>query len=470
MDAVSDSLLHDLQRGEREAFVRYYEQYRAPVHDLVSRLLRDGEEAVSATQEVFTTAYRRLLLNDGPVDLRAWTLGAAIDVCRERLDQREADGDAAPSVATGDDRWEPSDLGGRFAQALESVEFRYQAALLLHDVHVLRLDQMATVFGVTEDAAGVLLFRAREAFRRAFEELSSDQSTATCRLAEQAAVGAVGRTLTHVEVRRLGEHAAFCRPCRRTMKGWGGDAIGLSLFLEAKPLPHALTTTPVFGTAVPIADTPTVVADVRLLAPSLTRIGRSLTSRAAAYALAAACLAVTVGLVAHQPQGDRAFVVVSGGGARVPLFVPSATSDDHSSGSRSDQTTETTTGTTPGASFATSTRSATGSSASSESRAAAIEPSLAAVADAGLSAADELSTVSDAARSNADRPRAATSPGKAKADANATKPGHGSAGPGRSGGGSGSHAEPARSQRSGAAKHATAHAKLHKDKKSKKTH
>src|SRR5512136_2106309 len=84
----SDLLLHELRRGEREGFVRYFELYRAPVYNLVSRLLRDGEDAVSVTAEVFARVYRRILLHDGLLDLSGWTYGAAIDVCRERWCER----------------------------------------------------------------------------------------------------------------------------------------------------------------------------------------------------------------------------------------------------------------------------------------------------------------------------------------------------------------------------------------------
>ena len=41
MDVLPDVLLHELRLGKREAFSRYYELYRAPVYDLVRRLLHD---------------------------------------------------------------------------------------------------------------------------------------------------------------------------------------------------------------------------------------------------------------------------------------------------------------------------------------------------------------------------------------------------------------------------------------------
>jgi RNA polymerase sigma-70 factor, ECF subfamily len=345
MPVESDSLLHELRRGERDAFTRFFELYRASVYDLARRMLHDDAAAAAATVEVFTRAYRDVLLHDEGVGLRALTCRATLQVCRERLVEETTGGVAASAttsavaagsaVATASERREETDLGRRFGQALETLPIRFQAALLMHDVTGLRAGELAVVFGVTEEAAGALLFRAREEFRRSFEKLSATRSTTGCRLAEQAAAGAVGRSLSADEVRRLDEHAAYCRPCRRTMKGWGGRAMGLALFLEAQPLPPALETTPVFGAAAPIAGALGAAAGYGLVGRVLVRTGRALTSKAAAYALAAACLALAIGIATQLPQGDRSFVLLPGAALRLPQGAPSATSAARPSPARS---------------------------------------------------------------------------------------------------------------------------------------
>ena len=372
MPVHSDSLLQELRRGERDGFARYFELYRASVYDLARRMLQDDEAAAAATVEVFTRAYRDILLRDDGVGLRALTCRATLQVCRERLVEETGDGGAAsaaasPAVATSAaDRREETDLGRRFGQVLETLPFRFQAALLIHDVAGLRPGELAAVFGVTEEAAAALLFRAREEFRRAFEELSAARSTTRCRLAEQAAAGAVGRSLSADEVRRLDEHATYCRPCRRTMKEWGGRAIGLALFLEAAPLPPALETTPVFGSAVPIAGALGAAAGYGLVRRALGQTGRILKSRAAAYALAAACLALSIGIATQLPQGDRSFVLLSGVALRLPQSAPSATSAAHPSPARSSGAVTRAADTTqsPAASSAASASSSSGSAGS----------------------------------------------------------------------------------------------------------
>lgn len=470
MEVHPDLLLQELQRGDREGFVRYFELHRAPVHDLVRRLLHDAEEAVPATKEVFTRLYRRILLHDGPLNLPGWTYRAAIDVCRERLSEREADHGAAGEReadgreagghprrsalgdAVGADWREPSDLGRRFAQALEMVEFRHQAALLLHDVNGLRPAELATVFSVTEDAATALLFRAREAFRRAFEELSSGRRVATCRLAEQMAAGAVGRGLSEDEARRLDEHAGYCRECRRAMKGWGGGAVGLALFLGVAPLPLELMTTPVFGTTLPVAGAANAVACSGAFMRVLAQMGRSLTSRAAAYALAAVCLAVSVGLAVHQSPGDRAFILMPAARSRGPVFVQPAAIAVRPSTSRSGQT------------VATSALSAAGSPTSVEPYAGATGSAVTVIADVGPPSVGGRPTVGYPVLSAAG---AVTLKGDTKGDAKASKDGHVSAHPGRSGGGNGGHAKPAGTNHGKAATHPKEVGKQHQQKAKK---
>ena len=92
------------------------------------------------------------------------------------------------------------------------------------------------------------------------------------------------------------------------MKGWGGGPVTLALFLERTPLPEALTTTPVFGNAVAIAGASSAHSGAGALTVMFARVGRSLTSRAAAYAVAAICLAAAVGLAVQQSPVDRVFI------------------------------------------------------------------------------------------------------------------------------------------------------------------
>ncbi len=339
-DVHADVLLHELRRGERDGFLRYHRLYRDAIYDLVWRLTRGHGDAVTITDEVFATAYRRVILQDGHVDLRGWTYAAALDVCGDQLAESGADaGDAvreegrAPASRGGS---ASKDLGRRMTQAFEALGFRHKAVLLFHDVHGLSAAETATAFGATEDAAGVLLFRAREAFRQAFEELSLDRSPAeTCRLAELAAAGAVGRGLTPDEALRLEKHAGYCRHCRRIMAGWAGGPVGLATFLEPARPPQVLETPPVFASRPVVGESRSAARVGGLSRMFGRRARRSARGKTVAYVLAAACLALSIGLAAQLVDGDSSVVVISSAGPGLSwLGHPAKSSTRSADGSR----------------------------------------------------------------------------------------------------------------------------------------
>jgi DNA-directed RNA polymerase specialized sigma24 family protein len=308
-----DGLLQELRQGDRDAFARYFRLFRAPVHHTAWLLLGDEQAAAVVTKEALVGAFRRAILADEAADLRVITYSCLVEAYAARAE-------GAAGVETEPRRRRHArgdDLRQRFVAALWALEARRREALVLHDVAGLDVARSAAVLGIAEDAAGALLFRAREEFRAGLHAGAADE---TCRQAEEATAGAVGRSLDEEELTRLRHHAAYCRPCRGTMKVWAGAtggasvAGGLALVLAAPPLPQALAATPVFGGIdAPVAGR----SGARALA---VRTGGLLRSRAAAWALAVVCLAVAAGLVVHG-VGVRPTVLLQSVGPAIRLVV-----------------------------------------------------------------------------------------------------------------------------------------------------
>jgi len=303
----SDAFVTRLRSGERDAFVRFFETYRLPVFALV-RCLVPADEAAAVTTEAFVSAYRQMLLDDGAIDLEPRLYRAALAACRDHAAPAGPRGEALAvgAIALSDD----TDLGRRFGQALRTVDDRLAVALLLHDVHGQRPPALAQVLGLSVDAAKALLFKAREAFLAAFEA-TEPARPAACRLAEQVAAGAVGRPAADSdEAHRLHEHASYCRACRTVTRSWPPGAVGLALVAARVALPAALQVPPVFvpvaGGRRQAAGARSAVAGGALSTVTLlaTRVGRALASRAAAYAVAAACLVAVAGMAAYVSQLD----------------------------------------------------------------------------------------------------------------------------------------------------------------------
>ena len=319
----ADDLLHPLREGDRDAFVRYFRLFRASVYHFARRLLRDDAAAADATRDALTAAFRHAILDDEITDLEVLTFRCALDAC-------EARPGPAPAIPEGERPGSPGaprGIGGpeedaarqRFETALDALEPRQRAALLLHDLQGMDVARSAAVLRLGTEAAGALLFRAREEFREALHGPPGYGDGRKCRQAEEALAGAVGLGLDDDGLARLQRHAGYCRPCRKVMKTWTAAGVGLAAVLMPPPLPEALAAAPVFGDVDgPVPGTGWGRPGVLLL--PLARVGRALKGRAAAWVVAAACLALAGGLVVHG-LGLRPVVLMQSVGPAVRLIV-----------------------------------------------------------------------------------------------------------------------------------------------------
>jgi GGDEF domain-containing protein len=124
----SGPLLDDLHNGERDAFVRFFELFRLPVHDLVSRLMRGHGDAAAqlATLKVKKAIARHNAQPGGAVQLSASVGMHTVsgldtdDLLREagrrmhaaKETRRNGSRAAAPAVSAA-----PSGRGGDIGQA-----------------------------------------------------------------------------------------------------------------------------------------------------------------------------------------------------------------------------------------------------------------------------------------------------------------------------------------------------------------
>jgi DNA-directed RNA polymerase specialized sigma24 family protein len=318
---VSDGdLLRRLRLGDRDAFIRYHRQFRAPVHHFAWRLLRDERSAVAATTEALVGVFRRAILDDGAGDLEALTYAAALAACEARAGAPALEEEPRPLPAGASEPRRRKHSAAevvrqRFDAALESLEVRSRAVLLLHDLAGLGAARSGVVLGLEEEAAAALLFRAREEFRAALRERESyGGADGGCHQAEVAAAGAVGLGMGEEERSRLRSHAGYCRPCRTVMKDWTWTGAGLAMVLIPPPLPQALAATPVFGEV--LARPAVSPAHRRVLGAAR----RTLRARTTAWVLAAACLAVAMGVTVRD-LGVQPLVLAESVGPAIRLIV-----------------------------------------------------------------------------------------------------------------------------------------------------
>lgn len=163
-----------------------YRRYRGPVQSYLRRLCGSADLAEDLTQETFANACAGLLSFRGDCSVATWLFriarNAYLNSLRRpapaRIDTDEllaipdaaAYGDPARSYAAREQR----DLIGL---ALAQLGERQRSLLLLRDAEGLSYAEIADVLGLSLGAVKVNLFRARHAFRAAYQAMErTDES------------------------------------------------------------------------------------------------------------------------------------------------------------------------------------------------------------------------------------------------------------------------------------------------------
>ena len=232
-----------LRAGRQDAFEALYESYRERIFNLALRIVQSREDAGDITQDVFLKAFRQMPTGDD-LSVKPWLYRVAVNTCydhlRARRLHRTIDDAQHDTRAPHIDTFEQAELGRQFEQTLARLSERQRTVLVLKDVHGLRHDEIASILGVSRNAAETLLFRARASFRQEYAALSHEQPQAGCGMAREASGAAIAGDLPSGERARIVAHARTCPECRETVKSWGVAAIGLGLFLHSAPLPASL--------------------------------------------------------------------------------------------------------------------------------------------------------------------------------------------------------------------------------------
>jgi len=165
-----EALATALRRGDRGAFEQLYTALHPSIYSFAARLLDDREEAKDVTQEVFLAAYRDLPRHRGALRVEPWLFRVTMNACYDRLRARARRADTpldeVSTLVDARDGYDQSAMAAAVEAALRDMSPRYRAALILHDVQGLNRRELSEAMNVTWGTAGVLLFRARAAFKK----------------------------------------------------------------------------------------------------------------------------------------------------------------------------------------------------------------------------------------------------------------------------------------------------------------
>jgi RNA polymerase sigma-70 factor, ECF subfamily len=158
--------------GEPSAFGVLVERHERRVYNLALRMTGREDDARDATQDAFLTALRKLSSFRGDAAFTTWLHRVAVNACYDLLRKRvrapvlDREGEHAPEPAPAPDPADDIELSIDVRRALLEVPEDYRVVMLLHDVHDLPYEQVASIVGVPVGTVKSRLHRGRVALAR----------------------------------------------------------------------------------------------------------------------------------------------------------------------------------------------------------------------------------------------------------------------------------------------------------------
>jgi RNA polymerase sigma-70 factor, ECF subfamily len=187
--------------GDQEAFAILVRLHQRQVYGLAMRMLRDEEEAIEATQEVFLSAWQNLRGFRGESRLATWLYRITYHHCLKVAEHRRREAETRAELTHASARAErPAAMFSQMhAQAalrdlcdlvraeIENLPPKYRAVLALRHLQDLSYEEMAEVLRVPIGTVKTHLFRARALLKERLGELDRAASTGVSRAGELSA-------------------------------------------------------------------------------------------------------------------------------------------------------------------------------------------------------------------------------------------------------------------------------------------
>ncbi len=172
-----ESLVKKFNQGDESVFERIVRQYSAEVAVLANRLLGWPGEVEDVTQDVFLAAYLGLKKFRCQCSLKTWLFTITINKCRSYrykrilLRHKKVPGFCPRTASAADRRLTDRETVERISRAIRGLPARYREPIVLRYLQELSTAEICQILGVTENALGVRLTRARKRLREELAEL-----------------------------------------------------------------------------------------------------------------------------------------------------------------------------------------------------------------------------------------------------------------------------------------------------------
>ena len=177
------SILQRVLDGVPEAFDDLVARYHRRAFWIAYHVLGRPEDARDVVQEAFVRLHRSLHRYDFGRNFYTWfyriVMNLAIDALRKRRSARadaiEGFEDWLPGGESPEQPLERDELRQLVWRALDRLDEKFKAVLVLRDIHGLSCREIAPILGVTHTTARWRLHRGRQVFREVWEQLADDR-------------------------------------------------------------------------------------------------------------------------------------------------------------------------------------------------------------------------------------------------------------------------------------------------------
>jgi len=158
--------------GREEAFVELMNRHERRIYNLAYRMLGRTEDARDATQEAFLSCFRHLSDFRGESAFSTWLHRIAVNACFDILRRRPpitTSLEDQPDAAQSPDHAERTAQAADVQRALLAVPSEFRAALVMHEIQDLPVEEIATILGIPTGTVKSRLHRGRVALARALQ-------------------------------------------------------------------------------------------------------------------------------------------------------------------------------------------------------------------------------------------------------------------------------------------------------------
>jgi RNA polymerase sigma factor (sigma-70 family) len=207
--APDDRLVALVRRGELTAFEILYDRHAGELLAFCSYILDSRHDAEDAVQSTFASAYKALMADDRPVELRPWLFAIARNTSLSILRTRRPTSEIHEVPARGEDpalRAEQRESLRLLVATMLELPEHQRTALVLAELHGLSHGEIGTVLDVPSERVKAYIFQARSNLVSEHVARGTD-----CAEIRQELSSARGPALLKARLRR---HLRSCEGCR----------------------------------------------------------------------------------------------------------------------------------------------------------------------------------------------------------------------------------------------------------------